>query len=197
MKYIAYFLFIGFIAALLLFLKNALEPSVEPVRITGSDKCGECHQLQMLGNQQQVWQNSRHKAAYVSLQTQQAKDFAVKNNLPEPVKNEMCLSCHTTSGLYKSFERQQSYKIEEGVGCEGCHGAGSDYSPTEVMKDEELFKRHGGVVGDEKVCLQCHSTKGNREQKLSEDSCPFQSEDFNYKAAFEKIKHPVNRDNFK
>jgi hypothetical protein len=197
MKYISYFIFLGFIALLLFFLKNALEPKEEPVLITGSDKCGECHQLQMLGNQTVYWQTSRHRAAYISLQSQLAKDFAAKNNIAEPIKNELCLSCHTTSGILKGFGGQLSYKIEEGVGCEGCHGAGSGYSPTENMKDEELFKRHGGIVGDEKVCLECHSPKANTEHKISEDSCPFQDEDFNYKAAFEKIKHPVNRDNFK
>lgn len=197
MKYLSYFIFIGFIAALLLFLKNALEPEEEPVLITGSDKCNECHQLKSLGEQMMRWQISRHRAAYISLQSQLAKDFAVKNNIPEPVKNEMCLGCHTTSGFLKGFQSQTSYKIEEGVGCEGCHGAGSKYSPAEIMKDEALYKRNGGIIGDEKLCLECHSPKANKEQKLTEDACPFQEEDFNYKQAFEKIKHPLNRDNFK
>ncbi len=197
MKYISYFIFIGFIAALVLFLKNALEPADDPVLITGSEKCNECHQLQILGNQMTIWQNSRHRAAYVSLQSQLAKDFTAKNNIIEPVNNEMCLRCHTTSGFLGDFEKQSSYKMDEGVGCESCHGAGSKYSPAEVMKDEAIYKRNGGIVGDEATCLNCHSPKANKEQKLAKDVCPFQDEDFVYKAAFEKIKHPVNRDNFK
>jgi hypothetical protein len=197
MKYLSYFIFIGFIAALLLFLKNALEPKEEPVLITGSDKCNECHQLKSLGEQMMRWQISRHRAAYISLQSQLAKDFTAKNNIVEPVNNETCLRCHTTSGFLEDIKKQPSYKMDEGVGCEACHGAGSKYSPAEIMKDEALFKRNGGIAGDEKLCLKCHSPKANKEQKLTEDACPFQEEDFNYKQAFEKIKHPVNRDNFK
>ncbi len=197
MKYISYLLFIGFIAALLFFLKNALEPKEEPIRITGSDKCNECHQLKSLGNQQFSWQTSRHRAAYITLESQQAKDFSAKNNLAEPVKNEACLKCHTTGGQFAAAEKQNTYKIEEGVGCEGCHGPGSKYSPADIMKDETLYKRSGGIVGDEQTCLKCHSPKANKEQKLMDNSCPFQDKDFVFREAFEKIKHPLNRDNFK
>lgn len=197
MKYIAYFIFIGFIVLLLFFLKNALEPKEVPVMITGSDKCGECHQLQSLGNQNNVWKNSGHSASFRSLTTDKAKDYASKNNLGDPAQNEACLKCHTTAGFLKDTEKQPSYKVEEGVGCESCHGAGSKYSPSEIMKDEALFKREGGVVGDEATCLECHSKTANKEKILKDDSCPFQDEDFNYKSAWEKIKHPLNKDNFK
>lgn len=197
MKYITYFIFVGFIIALVVFLKNALEPSEDPVVITGSEKCGECHQLQSLGNQQVVWESSKHSQAYKTLQTQKAADFTKKNNIAQPVKNEMCLKCHTTELFLKDFYKTPYYKIDEGVGCESCHGAGSGYSPADIMKDEALFKRHGGVTGDEGTCMKCHSPKANKEQKLSADICPFQDEDFVYKTAFDKIKHPVNRDNFK
>lgn len=197
MKYITYFLFVCFIAVLLLFLKNALEPKEEPVMITGSQKCGECHQLQQLGNQNKVWEDSKHSASYKSLATQKAKDYAAKNNLGDPSQNEACLKCHTTGGIWKDIERQPSYKVDEGVGCEGCHGAGSKYSPAEIMKDESLFKREGGIAGNEKTCMECHSPTANKEQKLMDDACPFQNEDFNYKSAWDKIKHPLNKDNFK
>lgn len=193
MKYISYFVFIAFIAALLYFLKNALEPKNEPVLITGSGKCGECHQLQNLGNQQDVWEKSKHFEAYKILLSARAIDFALKNNLEEPVKNKLCLKCHTTEFSLENREKASSYNITEGVGCESCHGAGSKYSPTDIMKDKELFRKNGGISGDENTCLSCHSPKGNKEQKISEDVCPFQTEDFIYKTAFEKIKHPANR----
>lgn len=196
MKYISYLIFFGFIAALLLFLKNALEPENEPIMITGSGKCNECHQLKELGNQQIVWQNSGHSRAFKTLLSDKAKEFTLKNNLKEPVKNELCLKCHTTGGFIGG-ELQASYNIEEGVGCEACHGAGSKYSPAEIMKDEIIYKRNGGIVGDEGTCGKCHSPAANKEQKLTENMCPFQDEDFVYKTEFEKIKHPVNRENFK
>lgn len=195
MKYISYFIFFGFIAALLLFLKNALEPKEDPLMITGSKQCGECHSLKMAGNQQEIWERSKHASAFKTLLTQKAKDFTAKNNIEEPHKNPMCLKCHTTGG-FLGGEIKPSYTIEEGVGCEACHGAGSKYSPAEIMKDEALFKRNGGIVGDEDGCKKCHSPTANREMKPLENICPFQDEDFNYKTEFEKIKHPVNKENF-
>jgi hypothetical protein len=195
MKYVTYLVFFLFVAALLYFLKSALEPREVPVVVNGSVKCGECHSLKINGNQQSVWESSRHSQAFKTLLTDKAREYTVKNNLPEPVKNEKCLKCHTTGGFLNTGIAV-TYNIEEGVGCEACHGAGSDYSPAEIMKNEELFIKHGGEKGDAETCLECHSQKKNSEKILKDDSCPFQDEDFDFKSAFEKIKHPVNKENF-
>ncbi len=197
MKYIVYLLFIAFIVVLFLFLKNALQPKQEPVSVTGSEECGECHKLKINGNQQEVWENSKHSLAYKILLGDIAKNFAVKSNIEAPEKNKLCLSCHTTQNYLGDFPVQSSYRIEEGVGCESCHGAGSKYSPSDIMSDDASFRRNGGKKGNEENCSGCHSPKGNKEMKISENVCPFQQNDFDFKTAFEKIKHPVNKDNFK
>lgn len=194
MKYVSYFIFFAFLAALLLFLKNALEPESEALQLTGSGKCGECHGLKNEGNQYDIWKNSRHAAAYSSLLGENAKEFASKNNIEPPEKNPLCLKCHTTEHFVTGVEKGGFFNTSEGVGCEACHGAGSKYSPAEIMKDESQFIFYGGVKGDEKTCKSCHSAIGNRERKLSTEVCPFQENDFDYKTAFEKIKHPVNKD---
>ncbi len=196
MKYITYLIFIGFVVVLLLFLKNALEPTEEPASITGSQKCGECHSLKINGNQQVVWENSKHAQAYSSLLTQRATDFAAKNGLEQPANNKLCLKCHSTLNHLEGFPKLTTYKFDEGVGCESCHGAGSNYSPAKVMTDNYLFRHNGGKRGDEKTCLECHSPVGNKEMTLKDNVCPFQSSDFIYKTEFEKIKHPVNKNNF-
>ena len=196
MKYFTYLFFAGFVVILILFLKNALQPKPEPVSITGTDKCGECHRLKINGNQDSVWENSKHSQAYKTLLSDRSKEFAVKNNIVEPVKNKLCLKCHTTSNHLAGTPVLSSYRIEEGVGCESCHGAGSDYSPAKIMTDDYLFRHNGGKKGDEKTCLECHSPSGNKNMKLTEDVCPFQAADFIYKVQFEKIKHPVNKNNF-
>jgi hypothetical protein len=95
------------------------------------------------------------------------------------------------------MEKLASYNIIEGVGCEACHGAGSKYSPDEIMKSPQQFKKYGGMVSGEETCIKCHSLKANKEQVINENICPFQTDNFNYKQAFEKIKHPLNKDNFK
>ena len=194
MKYINYFIFLAFIAVLLFFLKNALEPEEEPVLLTGSQKCGECHRLQNISNQQEVWEKSKHFSAFKMLYSLTATDFAAKNNLDEPSKNKLCLRCHTTEFYLRNPGKAPSYEISEGVGCESCHGAGSKYSPAFIMKDNSLFVKNGGIRGDESTCKSCHSPKGNKEQKISENVCPFQAEDFVYSIEFEKIKHPIKRD---
>lgn len=193
MKYISYIIFIAFITLLLLFLKNALEPREEPLVIMGSKSCGECHSLKNLGNQQDVWERSRHKQAYNSLLTEKAKQFAAKHNIESPEKNKQCLKCHTTEFQFEGTGKSERYNISEGVGCESCHGAGSKFAPAHIMKDEYQFLQNGGLKGD-KTCNSCHSPTANKQQQLRDDACPFQLEDFDYKTEFEKIKHPLNKD---
>lgn len=192
MKYISYLIFFAFIAVLLFFLKNALEPKQEPVRILGSEMCNDCHGLKNMGDQKTPWKNSKHSGAYTVLFSTKAIDFNKANGLASPDKEEKCLKCHTTEFVLKGTEKSKSYNITEGVGCEGCHGAGSEYSAAEIMREESSFIRNGGVKGDEKTCLKCHSPKANKEKTLKDDTCPFQQTDFDYKTAFEKIKHPVS-----
>lgn len=191
MKYISYLVFFLFIGALLLFLKNALEPKLEPLYITGTVKCGECHGLKVNGNQLEKWKADKHSAAFKTLSGDKARDFASANGLGDPAQNEKCLKCHTTKFSLKDTPTGEFYNIEEGVGCEGCHGAGSKYSPAHIMKNEASFLQYGGIKGDEKTCLKCHNAKGSKDKKLSDDRCPFQEEDFVFDKEFAKIKHPV------
>lgn len=192
MKYISYLIFFAFIAALLFFLKNALEPVKEPIHLTGSQMCNECHGLKNTGDQMTPWKNSKHSGAYTVLFSTKAIEFNKVNGLLSPDKEEKCLKCHTTEYRFKSTPKGEFFNINEGVGCEGCHGPGSEYSSAEIMKEESSFIRSGGIKGDERTCLYCHNTKGNKEKTLKEDTCPFQSDDFDYKNAFEKIKHPLS-----
>jgi len=196
MKYTSYILFGLFIAASILFLKSALKPEVIPLEVTGSERCGSCHGLKNLGSQQKVWEDSKHADAYNSLLSDKARAFASSKGLESPEQNKVCLKCHTTKGILENSGINPSYKIAEGVGCEACHGAGSWYSPAEIMKDEALFIKNGGYKGNEETCLKCHSKIGSEKNgELHENICPFQDKDFDYKTFMEKIKHPVNKDN--
>ncbi len=196
MKYTIYFIFFAFIALLLFFFKSALEPKETPPALIGSGKCGECHVLRSLGDQQTVWEKSRHKNAYLTLQTEKAVSFASKNNIEQPVKNSLCLKCHTTEFSIKDISKTPTYNITEGVGCESCHGPGSNYYPADMHKVHSEFLRNGGVKTDESTCRNCHSPKGNPDQKILETACPFQEQDFIYLSAFEKIKHSLNKESF-
>ncbi|HJY63542.1 MAG TPA: multiheme c-type cytochrome [Ignavibacteria bacterium] len=194
MKYTSYILFGLFILASILFLKSALKPEVLPLQITGSEKCSSCHSLKNLGNQQKVWENSKHSGAYYSLLSDKARSFSHTKGMESPEQNKICLKCHTTKGILEIETVDASYNIKEGVGCEGCHGAGSWYSPAEIMKDEALFLKNNGIKGNEETCLKCHSKiAADKNGKLNESVCPFQENDFDYKPSLEKIKHPLSK----
>lgn len=195
MKYISYLVFFMFISLLFYFLKNALEPAKEPLYITGTDKCAECHGLKSSGDQYSLWKNSKHSRAYTVLFSSIAREYNSTNGLKSPETEEKCLSCHTTNGFLSGTAAGEYFKTEEGVGCEACHGAGSHYSPAEIMKVESAFLRNGGIKGDSTTCLKCHNTAGNKEKILKDNSCPFQLNDFDYKTEFEKIKHPLYKKN--
>lgn len=197
MKYVTYLVFMAFVGVTILFLKNALQPENVPVSITGTVKCGECHSLQDLGNQQSVWETSKHAAAFKVLTGEKSTSFVTKNGLEQADKNKMCLKCHTTANFLGDKEMLSSYNIEEGVGCESCHGAGSKYSPDEIMRNWQSFKDNGGLTSGQETCIKCHNLKGNKTQAINDNVCPFQTDDFAYKTSFEKIKHPLNKEKFR
>jgi hypothetical protein len=194
LKYTTYIIFFLFIAASILFFKSALKPEDTPLQITGSVKCGTCHELKAIGNQQKEWSDSKHAAAYKSLLSEKAKLYSQQKGLESPEKNELCIKCHTTIGYLKTTEIDPDYNIEEGVGCETCHGAGSRYSPAEIMKEHELYVKNGGVEKYEDVCYGCHVKKiENKNAEFNGKLCPFQDKDFDYKTSLVKIKHPLEQ----
>ena len=45
------------------------------------------------------------------------------------------------------------------MGCESCHGAGSEYKSMKVMKDREASVAAGLVIPTEETCTGCHNDK--------------------------------------
>jgi hypothetical protein len=194
LKYTSYILFALFILASILFLKAALEPEEVPVQITGSVKCGTCHGLKNIGNQQKVWEDSRHSKAFNSLLSDKAKQYTAGKGLEIAEQNKLCLRCHTTKHFLGVDDVDPQYKLNEGVGCEACHGAGLKYSSADIMKEEDLFLNNGGSKGNAETCIKCHSPLANKNFGLREDICPFQEKDFDYHLYLKKIKHPISKD---
>lgn len=147
-------------------------------KYVGVKKCKTCHKSKKSGNQFGVWKESKHANAYAVLASDKSKAKAKEMGIEDPQKSEKCLTCHTTA-YGKDKQWAKSYKLEEGVGCEGCHGPGSKYKSMKVMKNKEMAVSKGLVIPDEKTCVKCHN-KDN----------PFHKE-FKYKEFFAKIAHPV------
>lgn len=147
-------------------------------KVVGAEKCKMCHQGPAKGNQFQIWTASNHAKAYATLATPEALEAGKKLGIAEPQKDEKCLSCHATANFLKA-PADVSYKVEEGVGCEACHGPGSDYKAMAVMKDRAKAVAAGMVVPDEKTCLQCHNEKSPTYKP------------FNFAEMSKKIAHPA------
>ena len=75
-------------------------------------------------------------------------------------------------------EGKKGYSVEEGVGCEACHGPGSLYKSRKIMKDKEASMKVGLIIPDEKTCIKCHN----------EESPTFK--EFKYAEMLEKVAHP-------
>lgn len=140
----------------------------------GAAKCAICHKTETQGQQYPIWQGSKHSQSPAALSSPQAAEYAKQANVQNPVESPDCLKCHAP--LYDKAAELKA----EGVTCEVCHGAGSEYKKLNIMKDVALAKQNGLVVYDnqdaiKKQCLTCHANAHGKS--------------FDFATAIEKIKH--------
>ncbi len=130
----------------------------------GSHVCAQCHMDQEHGAPYLAWLRSRHAAAYWRLATDWAAFLAkrrpVYRHIDAPLDSEACLLCHVSGAQDPEAFFADTFRREEGVGCESCHGPGSAYIDPAVMADLESFLAHGGIVPDENTCKSCHRRPG-------------------------------------
>jgi hypothetical protein len=144
------------LAALGLCAVNAFAQAPAAHKIVGSASCKMCHNADAKGAQFKVWSASSHAKAFATLATPAALEAGKKLGVAEPQKDAKCLVCHTTTNFLKAAG-DVAYKLEEGVGCEACHGAGSDYKL--IMKDKAAAMKAGLVIPNEATCKMCHNEK--------------------------------------
>ena len=155
----------SFLAFLFIFLGRAPQGEAAEFHYVGTEGC-KCHKSEISD-----WERSKHAQAYELLMPGKQKSKKKKAGL-DPDKDysndEKCLPCHVT-GLKKpgGFRDSASTPAMAGVGCESCHGAGSEYRG--LHKDKSLTftrdeaKEMGALYGsvDPKVCDTCHSHADN------------------------------------
>lgn len=150
---------VSLVAVLALSFSAAAFAQAPAHKIVGGEKgCKMCHQGAAKGDQFKLWSESSHAKAFAVLASPEAIEAGKKLGVAEPQKDPKCLECHTTKAFLKA-EAAPTYLEAEGVGCEACHGAGSDYKAMAVMKDRAKAIAAGMVVPDEKTCLKCHNEK--------------------------------------
>ena len=119
----------------------------------GNDDCAVCH-----NKIYKHWEGTGHASAYETL---------------EKVEHEYdpeCVECHVIGlNYFTGFETIESTPRLKGVGCESCHGPGSDHKETQS-------KDYGRVAIDVERCGTCHNDE--------------HSPDFEFDDYWQKIKHP-------
>lgn len=150
----------------------------------GAGKCMKCHRKKAAGAQYRLWKASAHASAYETLGSEKALAEGKKRGIEDPQKSKDCLKCHVTAFAVMDELDKHDIKIEEGVSCESCHGAGSGYIEEETMKGVAEGKIKPASVGllqpTEETCVQCHTPEGN----------PFYKE-FDFEKALKAIAHPT------
>ena len=144
----------------------------------GSLTCAACHRGPTMGYQFSKWRMSAHARAYAVLATDEAYEIAKKQDLKDdPQTSLTCLKCHTTAYHQPTKGAIEFYSLYEGVGCEACHGAGSNYYPEAIMRDVRAAKAARLKEVTHQTCLGCHENAHNKP--------------FDFDKAIKKIAHPT------
>ena len=116
---------------------DAVPGVVPPATYVGSETCAHCH-----ANAYKIWQASPHARAFAAL--------AAKSTDADP----SCIPCHTVGfGMPSGYRREYAATKMTGVGCESCHGPGSEHVRQRESGGKVLFTYR--PVGAES-CTGCH-----------------------------------------
>ena len=142
--------------------------------------CATCHKGPAMGYQFSKWRMSAHAMAYAVLGTDKAYEIAKSEGLKgDPRTSKACLKCHTTAYHQLSGGAMDIISVYEGVGCEACHGAGSNYYPEAIMRDGRAAKAAGLKEVTRQTCLGCHENAHNKP--------------FDFDEAMKEIAHPTEQ----
>ncbi|MGD8628942.1 MAG: multiheme c-type cytochrome [bacterium] len=107
----------------------------------GARKCKVCH-LEI----HKSWETTKHAWALAALNDEQ-------------LESPGCLACHTTGLGNGGYGAGSGAANLGGVQCEACHGPGSLYARSSVMRDPELRIEMGLVKPDSLTCVTCHNSE--------------------------------------
>jgi predicted CxxxxCH...CXXCH cytochrome family protein len=140
--------------------------------------CQMCHRSPAKGNQFGQWQGTTHSKAYERLASAEAKAVGAKVGVPDPQKSAQCLTCHVTGYDAPAAQKAPTWKMEDGVGCESCHGPGSAYKAMNVMRDHAQSMANGLQMVTKETCVKCHNEKNPTHPG------------FDYEAKLKLVAHP-------
>lgn len=172
-------------AGVLLFSIIALSQQKAVNKYVGVKVCAACHKGEKKGNVFEIWQKSEHANAYKILLTEESAKIAKEKGLKKPAhESPECLVCHVPTYNLDKALFTPTFDPKDGVQCETCHGAGSNYRSMQVMKDRAKAIAAGLIFRAtekeiEQFCVTCHNEK----------SPTFKG--FKFQEDWAKIKHTV------
>ncbi|MCB1646516.1 MAG: hypothetical protein KDI36_13740 [Pseudomonadales bacterium] len=114
----------------------------------------------ILQNEYVVWsRQDRHRVAYQTLLTDESRRIARNLGLENAHQADICLDCHADNAANRSAR----FQLDDGVGCEACHGGAEQYVSTHV---DDANSRADNIaaglypldnpVKRAELCLSCH-----------------------------------------
>lgn len=152
-------------------------PVERDARFLGVDTCGssECHGSQepwrnatVSMKERLVWQaHDPHAKAYEHLAGEQGQAIARKFGVADATTAPECLVCHST--FVPAAQRGPKFTLSAGVGCESCHGPGSQFlkahvQPTSRHADSVAAGMYPTELAAPRaaLCLSCHQGDARR-----------------------------------
>lgn len=133
------------------------------------------------------WQKSKHAKVFELLRPGQrvaAKKKAKLDPDKDYTTSIKCLKCHTTgyreTGGYVNFEETPT---RAGIGCEMCHGPGSEYRKIHKQKHLGFTREEVSAAGqlygsvDPQVCTRCHEHEDTPMQPSVDEKYMFNLEE--------------------
>ncbi len=161
----------------------------------GTASCKMCHNKPAEGAQWNQWHGTQHAKAFETLKTDAAKQVAEKEGIKEnPWEAASCLKCHVTGYDEAKKAAPAKIKMEEGVGCETCHGPGGahvDAAKKAMLKKNEPFDAAATINTEPtaEVCTTCHNPDNPTWKEDRYTTKDGKKVGFDFEQAYEKISH--------
>lgn len=144
------------VSGLFILLLSCGKAPVRPHAYLGSEACAKCHGGAKANGIFETWRGTAHARAWKDLASLRGGEIAREMGVEGPAQHaSQCLECHAT-GQKDSPTQRALIGVEEGVGCEACHGPGADYAKKLVMPEPKEARRHGLREDPQDACVECH-----------------------------------------
>jgi len=128
------------VAAIIIAAEESAKQEDKPApTYVGERRCKVCHLATF-----KAWEKTTHAHAFDTLKEEERK-------------NPICIACHTTGYGAGGYENSETVVDLTDVQCESCHGPGSLYSRSSVMRERKRSEELGLVRIGPETCTRCHN----------------------------------------